>query len=349
MGEAEQEGLPAARLSLQAAAAMDFMQVDATQPQTETIARAATQLLQAEGEELHLIAGVLGRASFGQGVARLLARLPMGRLRVRALLLGEAVCAAASATGDGATLDLSGPNYWLTAADRSIATVASALRTEPSWLTSLNLRNSGLGEAGSVALAGALQSEHCHLTSLDLQSNGLREAGGIELAGVLPSEHCRLTSLNLAGNQLGEAAGVALAEGLQSEHCRLTSLNLQGCARRAIWFNGLREAGVVALAGALHSEHCRLTSLDISNNELGEAAGVALAGALQSQHCRLTSLNIEGTRIWGNTGLGEVAGVALAGALQSEHCRLTSLNLMGNGLSEATKAAIQQALPSARV
>jgi hypothetical protein len=63
-----------------------------------------------------------------------------------------------------------------------------------------------------------------------------------------------------------------------------------------------------------------------------------------------TSLNLEDSGLGeaaDSHGLSQVAGIALAGALQSEHCRLTSLNLRGNWTSEATKATIQQSLPSA--
>jgi small GTP-binding protein len=179
-------------------------------------------------------------------------------------------------------------------------------------LTSLNLRNTNLGDGGARALAGLTS-----LTSLDLRNNNLGDEGARALAGLTS-----LTSLNLWGNNLGDEGARALAG-----FTRLASLNLGGNNLGAegaralasvtrltsldLWNNNLGAEGARALAGL-----SRLTSLDLGNNDLGAEGARALAGLTS-----LTSLDL------GHNNLGEEGARALA-VLTS----LTSLDLDYNNL-----------------
>ena len=174
----ELSGVEGPALSLQAAAAMDFMLVTPTGPLIAEISAAATALLGAEGElspdDRERLTHVLGGTAFGKGVLAALSR--QGPLKLRALLLDEAVCAAESATGDGTTLSLAG--FGLREDD--VVAIVTVLSAENSWIISLNLRSNlednQLGGAAGIALAGAVQSEHCRLTSLNLRGNDLGKA-----------------------------------------------------------------------------------------------------------------------------------------------------------------------------
>jgi len=184
-GPPELSGVEGPALSLQAAAAMDFMLVTPTGPLIAEICAAATALLGAEGElspdDRERLTHVLGGTAFGKGVLAALSR--QGPLKLRALLLDEAVCAAESATGDGTTLSLAG--FGLREDD--VVAIVTVLSAKNSWIISLNLGSNRLGEAAGIALAGAAQSEHCRLTSLDLRNNQLGVASKAAIKQALPA------------------------------------------------------------------------------------------------------------------------------------------------------------------
>ena len=112
---------------------------------------------------------------------------------------------AACRSAQAEELDLGG--LQLTALDGELLTALCGLLN----LTSLNLWNNNIGDAGAQALAGLV-----NLTSLDLWNNNIGDAGAQALAGLV-----NLTSLDLSDNRIGAAGAQALA-GLVN----LTSLDL---------------------------------------------------------------------------------------------------------------------------
>jgi hypothetical protein len=67
-----------------------------------------------------------------------------------------------------------------------------------------------------------MQSEQCRLTSLDLTDNELGEAGAKALGAALQSKHYHLTSLNIGKKRVGggglHGAGGGAAVGARSPH-----------------------------------------------------------------------------------------------------------------------------------
>ena len=109
-------------------------------------------------------------------------------------------------------------------------------------LTTLDLRNNQIGDAGVRAIAERLTN----LTKLDLGNNLIGEAGARAIAERLTN----LTELRLWDNQIGEAGARAIAERLTN----LTTLD--------IWNNQIGDAGTRAIAERLTN----LTTLNIAKN-----------------------------------------------------------------------------------
>ncbi|MCP5084656.1 MAG: GTPase, partial [Alphaproteobacteria bacterium] len=129
-------------------------------------------------------------------------------------------------------------------------------------LTTLDLRNNNLGDAGAKHLAALTD-----LTALDLSGNKLGDAGAKHLAALT-----NLTTLDLRNNNLGDAGAKHLAALTD-----LTALDLSG--------NKLGDAGVKHLAALTN-----LTTLDLRNNNLGDLTPLA---GLPMLH----TLNVSKTRV----------------------------------------------------
>jgi uncharacterized protein (TIGR02996 family) len=118
-------------------------------------------------------------------------------------------------------------------------------------LTSLNLVDNYIGDAGVTALAAS--PNLTHLISLDLSSNGIYAAGATALAA--SPTLAQITNLNLEYNWIGDAGAAALAESPFLNN--LTTLDL--------WANEIGDAGIEALTAMLARRKAQgLPSLNIT-------------------------------------------------------------------------------------
>ncbi|KAL4009732.1 hypothetical protein ACER0C_003584 [Sarotherodon galilaeus] len=160
--------------------------------------------------------------------------------------------------------------------------VASALKSNPSHLTELDMSLNKLQDSSVKLLCAGLESPNCRLETLRLINCGLSETHCEVVASALKSNPSHLTELDMSWNNLRDSAVKLLCAGLESPNCRLETLRLINC--------GLSETHCEVVASALKSNPSHLTELDMSLNNLRDSAVKLVCAGLESPNCRLETL-----------------------------------------------------------
>uniref|UniRef100_A0A3P9CX42 NACHT domain-containing protein n=1 Tax=Maylandia zebra TaxID=106582 RepID=A0A3P9CX42_9CICH len=177
------------------------------------------------------------------------------------------------------------------------AIVASALMSNPSHLTELNLNGNNLQGLESKNLFAALESPNCRLETLRLELCSFSEIGCASLVSALKSNPSHLKHLDLGGNAIQDSGVKQLCGFLEIPLCRLETL-MSGkyglCANlktvHILWCCSLSEISCATLVSALRANPSNLKYLDLGVNKLQDSGVKHLCGFLEIPLCRLETL-----------------------------------------------------------
>ncbi|XP_076744779.1 ribonuclease inhibitor-like isoform X2 [Maylandia zebra] len=203
------------------------------------------------------------------------------------------------------------------------AVVASALKSNPSHLTELDVSFNKLWDSTVKVLCAGLESPNCRLESLRLKDCGLSDISCDYLAAALKSNPLYPKLLDLSGNycNLQDSGVKQLCVLLENPRCRFETLRLSFCDLSTISCDYL--AAVLKLNPSYPRE------VNLSLNNLQDSGVTQLCVLLENPRWRFETLRLK------ECGLSEISCDYLAAALKSSPSHLRELDLTSNDLKDS--------------
>ncbi|KAI5086111.1 NLR family CARD domain-containing protein 3 isoform X18, partial [Silurus meridionalis] len=246
--------------------------------------------------------------------------------------------------------------------ERSCTDLISALTTNPSHLTELDLSENTLGNAGVIQISTLLKTPSCKLHTLLLSDCNIKHEGYAALTEALRSNPSSpLIELDLRGNHPGESGVKEIRNLMNDPEYKLKTLRLLKSTDAQKSYLHLREvlginpilqtdldlsgkiegdSGVEHLSALLKDPHCRPEKLQLSECNMTVKGCSALLEALRSESSTLRELNLSKNRI-------QDSGVKLLSAeLKRKHCKLETVRLSDCSITEEGYTALAEALRS---
>uniref|UniRef100_A0A8C6UVY0 NACHT LRR and PYD domain-containing protein n=1 Tax=Neogobius melanostomus TaxID=47308 RepID=A0A8C6UVY0_9GOBI len=250
--------------------------------------------------------------------------------------------------------------------DSGVSHLCDFLQMSDCRLQTLSLWGCRLSEISCSSLASALKSNPSHLTELELRDNRLSDSGVSHLCDFLQRSDCRLQTLGsvhclcvraqvshlfsfyfyvfskeldfkqFVKNSIVYYCNYSVSILLMTFTlqdvclfvcfiCFFSGLNHFIYSLFRLGDCGLSEISCSSLASALKSNPSHLTELELSfNTDLSDSGVSHLCDFLQMSDCRLQTLRLS------DCGLSEICCSSLASALKSNPSHLTELSLNNN-------------------
>ncbi|GAA6082314.1 uncharacterized protein LOC113634383 isoform X18, partial [Tachysurus ichikawai] len=244
--------------------------------------------------------------------------------------------------------------------DSGCTDLLSALTSNPSHLTELDLSENTLGKSSMDKISTLLKKSSCKLQKLVLSDCNIPEKGYTDLVKALKSNHSSpLIELDLRGNDPGASGIKELRELMNDKKCKLKTLRVlkspeaQKASDHLTEVLGINpilqkdlnlsgkikgDSEVEQLSVLLKDPHCRPETLQLSECNLTEKGCSALLTALRSEHSTLKELNLRKNRI-------QDSGVKLLSEeLKKKHCKLETLRLSDCSITEEGYTFLAEAL-----
>uniref|UniRef100_A0A8C7SR54 Nudix (nucleoside diphosphate linked moiety X)-type motif 7 n=1 Tax=Oncorhynchus mykiss TaxID=8022 RepID=A0A8C7SR54_ONCMY len=239
----------------------------------------------------------------------------------------------------------------------SCASLASALRSNPSHLRELDLTDNEPGDAGVMLLSAVLEDPRCKLETLRLclHHSDYQGEGFSNLASALRSNPSHLRELNVAGYSQDSRLKLFSAA-LKDPRCKLEKLicsvpeqdfaSLGSALRsnpshlRELDLQFSEDSNLKPLFSVLNNPLFKLEKLRLSGCDV-EEKGCALFSALRSipvSHLRELDLS--------NNKPGDSGVIQLSALLDDPRCKLAKLKLSDCGLTEEGSTSLASALRS---
>ncbi|XP_065138213.1 uncharacterized protein [Paramisgurnus dabryanus] len=232
--------------------------------------------------------------------------------------------------------------------------LTSALTSNPSHLTLLDLSYNNIEDLGVELISDVLRNPDCKLQILRLQSCNITGEGCAALTSALTSNPSHLRDMDLSRNKLTDSGMRLISDVLKNPDCKLEILWLYDC--------DITDEGCVALSSALRSNPSHLRELNLSGNKLTDSGVKQISDVIKDSHCTLQKLGLwsynitkegrffrtlepfKAKLILSNNNLGDSEVKLISDGLKNPDCKVEELELRKCNITDCV--ALTSALTS---